>query len=67
MNIAEIFRAVTRPVVTIIFAAVIAQVVVERIDAPEWFLAMAGVVILEWWGERTIKHIKEKKQGGAAQ
>jgi len=60
-NIAEIFRAATRPIVTIIFAAVIAQVVVERIDAPEWFLAMAGVVILEWWGERTIKHIKEKK------
>jgi len=67
MSIGDTFRAVTRPIVTIIFAAVIAQVVVERIDAPEWFLAMAGVVILEWWGERTIKRIKEKKQGGAAQ
>ena len=67
LDIGDIFRKATRPIVTIIFAAVIAQVVVERIDAPEWFLAMAGVVILEWWGERTIKRIKEKKQGGAAQ
>jgi len=67
MNIEDTFRAVTRPIVTIIFAATIAQVVVERIDAPEWFLAMAGVVILEWWGERTVRHIKENKQGGAAQ
>ena len=63
MNIGDTFRAVTRPIVTIIFAAVIAQVVVERIDAPEWFLAMAGVVILEWWGERTVRHIKEKSTG----
>ena len=61
MDIGEIFRAVTRPIVTIIFAAVIAQVVVERIDCPEWFIAMAGVVILEWWGERAVKRIKEKK------
>jgi hypothetical protein len=60
-TIGELFRAATRPIVTIIFAAVIAQVVVERIDAPEWFIAMAGVVVLEWWGERTVRHIKEKK------
>lgn len=64
MNIAEIFRAATRPIVTIIFAAVIAQVVVEGIDAPQWFLAMAATVILEWWGERTIKRIKENKSEG---
>jgi len=63
MNIADTFRAATRPVVTIIFAAVIAQVVTQGIDAPEWFLGMAGVVILEWWGERTVRHIKEKKGG----
>ena len=64
MNFAEILRAVTRPAVTIIFAAVIAQVVTQGIDAPEWFIAMAGVVIIEWWGERAVKHIKEKKEGG---
>jgi uncharacterized membrane protein YfcA len=61
MEIGDIFRKATRPVVTIIFAATIAQVVVEKIDAPEWFLTMAGVVILEWWGERVVTHVKEKK------
>ena len=59
--IPDFFRAATRPAVTVIFAAVIAQVVVERIDAPDWFLIMANVVILEWWGERAITRIKEKK------
>jgi len=57
------FRAATRPIVTIIFAAVIAQVVVQRIEAPDWFLVMANVVILEWWGERIATHIKAKKGG----
>jgi hypothetical protein len=62
MTIADTFRAATRPAVTIIFAAVIAQIVTEKIDAPDWYLAMASVVILEWWGERTVKRIKETKQ-----
>ena len=61
MDIGDFFRKATRPAVTVIFAAVIAQIVVEGIDAPEWFIAMAGVVIIEWWGERAIRHIKEKK------
>ena len=60
MNIGDIFRVATRPIVTIIFAATIAQVVTQGIDAPQWFLAMAGVVIIEWWGERTIRHIKNR-------
>lgn len=61
MDIGDFFRKATRPAVTIIFAAVIAQVVVEGIDAPDWFLIMANVVILEWWGERAVKHIKGGK------
>ena len=60
-SIADVFRAATRPIVTVIFAAVIAQVVVERIDAPEWFIAMAIACITWWFGDRTIQHIKEKK------
>lgn len=62
VDIAEIFRKATRPIVTIIFAATIAQVVVERIDAPEWFIGLAIPIILWWFGERTVTHIKEKKQ-----
>ena len=56
------FRAVTRPVVTIIFAAVIAQVVIESIDVPQWFLGLAGACIIWWFGDRTVQHIKEKKE-----
>jgi len=56
------FQAATRPAVTIIFAAVIAQVVIERIDAPQWFLALASACILWWFGDRTVQHIREKKE-----
>jgi len=56
------FRAATRPAVTIIFAAVIAQVVVQGIDAPQWFLGLASACILWWFGDRTVQHIKEKKE-----
>ena len=59
--IPEFFRAATRPAVTVIFAAVIAQVVVERIDAPDWFIALATACILWWFGDRTVQHVKEKK------
>jgi hypothetical protein len=58
----EMFRAITRPAVTIIFAAVIAQVVVDRIDAPEWFLGLAIPCIAWWFTERTVTHIKVKKE-----
>jgi len=61
------FRAATRPAVTIIFAAVIAQVVIDGIDAPQWFLALASACILWWFGDRTVQHIKEKKGGTNAQ
>jgi len=57
------FRAATRPAVTIIFAAVIAQVVIDRIDAPQWFIALGSACILWWFGDRTVQHIKEKKGG----
>ena len=61
-ELGEAFKVVTRPIVTIIFAAVIAQVVVERLIAPDWFLIMANIVIIEWWGERIITRVKEKKE-----
>ncbi len=58
------FRAATRPAVTVIFAAVIAQVVVEHIDAPDWFIALATACILWWFGDRTVQHIKGKNKEG---
>jgi len=54
----QMFRAATRPAVTVIFAAVIAQVVIEGIAAPQWFLALASGCILWWFGDRTVQHIK---------
>ena len=56
------FRAATRPAVTIIFAAVIAQVVSDKIDAPQWFIGLGSACILWWFGDRTVQHIKEKKK-----
>lgn len=60
--IVEIFRGAARPVVTVIFATVIAQIVVENITAPQWFIGLAIPCILWWFGERTVAHIKEKKE-----
>jgi hypothetical protein len=59
----EMFRAVARPAVTIIFAAVIAQAVLQGIAVPQWFLALAIPCITWWFAERTITHIKEKNGG----
>jgi hypothetical protein len=59
----ELLRAVARPAITIIFAAVIAQVVIQGIDVPDWFLALAIPCITWWFAERTITHIKQKNGG----
>ena len=58
----DFFRAATRPIVTVIFAAAIAQVVIDRIDAPQWFIALGSACILWWFGDRTVQHIREKKE-----
>jgi len=63
-TIADTFRAAGRPAVTVIFAATIAQVVTQGIDPPDWFISLAIPVILWWFGERTVTHIKEKKSEG---
>jgi hypothetical protein len=60
----EMFRAVARPAVTIIFAAVIAQAVLQGIEVPQWFLALAIPCITWWFAERTLTHIKNNKNGG---
>jgi hypothetical protein len=65
-NLVEVFtnffRAATRPAVTVIFAAVIAHVVIEGIAVPQWFLALASGCILWWFGDRTAQHIQENKK-----
>ena len=56
----EFIEAACRPIVTVIFAAVLAQVVVEGIDAPDWFIGLSGGVILWWFGDRTLQHWRGK-------
>ena len=57
----ELFRAIARPAVTIIFAAVIAEGVLGSVDFPQWFLGLAIPCITWWFAERTITHAREKK------
>ena len=57
---AEITRAITRPAVTVIFAAVMAQAVIEGIELPPWFLSLAIPCIVWWFGERAYTHSKER-------
>lgn len=59
--VVDIVRGATRPIVTIIFAAVVAQIVVQKIEAPAWFLSLSGVCILWWFGQQTIRSLKDKK------
>jgi hypothetical protein len=59
----EMLRAIARPAVTIIFAAVIAEAVIKRIDVPQWFLALAIPIIGWWFAERTVTHIKGQNGG----
>ena len=60
-QVTQIIRAIARPAISVIFAAVIAQLVVEGKAAPEWFLALAIPCITWWFVERTVTHIQEKK------
>ena len=53
-------RTVTRPIISIIFTAVIAQAVTQGIALPEWFIALASAAILSWFGERTVNRIRGK-------
>jgi hypothetical protein len=57
----DMFRAVARPAITIIFAAAIAQAVIEGRSVPDWFLALAIPIITWWFAERTVGHIKNNK------
>jgi len=56
-------RALPRPAVTIIFAAVIADCVSSGRTLPTWFLSMAIPIITWWFAERTIAHKKERDSG----
>jgi len=49
-----------RPIITFIFAAVIAQVIVEQIPIPEYQWLILVIPIGWWFRDRTIAHSKKK-------
>ena len=57
----EFVRGAVRPVISIIFACVIAQVVTEKISIPPAQWALLSGVIIWWFTDKTISHIKEDK------
>ena len=60
--VAQVARAATRPIVTIIFTCVIAQVVIEGIEPPQWFLTLAIPCIAWWFGERAVRHYRGREK-----
>ena len=60
-DITQLIRASVRPAISVIFAGTIAQVVVEQIPTPGPVWALLSGVILWWFSDKTIAHIKEMK------
>lgn len=58
----EFCRSMVRPIVTFIFAAVIAQVIVEQIPIPEYQWLVLVIPIGWWFRDRTIAHNKKKPE-----
>ena len=55
----EFIRSITRPIISIIFAAVIAQVITQQIPISEWQWAVLVIPILWWFGDRTYHRVKD--------
>jgi len=60
--VVEAARALVRPIVTVLFAGVIAAVVIDQIDAPAWFLGVALPCITWWFGERALLRRSERNR-----
>ena len=58
----DIVRGAIRPIVTVIFAAVIAQAVTQGTELPTQFWSLAIPCIAWWFTERTVRHIKDRKE-----
>lgn len=56
----EFTRALTRPIISIICAAVLAQVIVEQIAIPEYQWAVLTIPVLWWFVDRTVRRKNEK-------
>ena len=60
--VVETARAATRPIVTLLFAGALVTAVVYEIPVPPWFLSLAIPSIAWWFGERTVQHVRDRKE-----
>lgn len=58
--VVEATRAVTRPIVTVMFTAALVAMALGGQDPPAWLLSVAIPCILWWFGERFVIHRREK-------
>jgi hypothetical protein len=55
-SLADAARAVTRPIITVLFAAALVAMALDGQDPPAWLLSVAIPCILWWFGERFVMH-----------
>ncbi len=60
-SVPEAARAVTRPIVTVMFAGALTGLAIEGADPPPWFLGLAIPCVTWWFGERFLQRRKEEK------
>lgn len=57
----EIIRAIPRPAISVMFAALIVQKASEGVTPEPWFLSLAIPIILSWFGQKIWERVKEKQ------
>jgi len=58
----NLFRAIARPAIAIMFAAGAVQMATQGVEAPEWFTRLLYICVLWYFGDRTVQHLREKKE-----
>lgn len=56
----ELIKAVTRPFIIVWGFSVYGVCILSRLEAPTLLVGLVTAVILEYFGERAIKRLKEK-------
>lgn len=65
MNMAEIIRALTRPVLTLTGLVGLIIMLLTGASVPEYYIIIVAGMLAWWFGERTVRHIEEDKNENA--
>ena len=60
-NLVERARAITRPILSVMFGGTFCLMVLYGADPPTEFTAMVGIIVIEWCGERAIRHVMKRR------